>query len=402
MASNRTGITERHSRRCATATGKRRCTCDPTYRVQIRRDGANVSRTFRTRHEAEGFHRAAERRLAHGHHLPAADTIGDALQRLDAALASGAALNSSGRAYKPGTAKGYRLSIARYLVPALGGRLARTRTSDLSPRHVVMLREELIAAGLSGSTVANAVMPLRVLVSRETESGNLERDPFRGVRWPSKESHPARWATVADAEALIGALDGADRAYCAIAFFAGLRAGEISGLRWADVNLDAADPYIAVLRSFDQKTGQETAPKSTKSLRTVPVADQLVPILREYRADLATTEGAERIAPGARVFTGRDGVNVRGAVVLKRCERAWAARGLDGIAVGLHAARHTFASLAVAAGIDLFRLSRIMGHSSIQITVDRYSHLYPDGLGEARRLLSDYLAKNSTTAALSV
>jgi integrase len=401
MTTNRTGIATRHQRQCATNHGKRRCTCSPRYRVQIRREDVHASKTFATLAEAERWKKDAETRIAFGHHLPAEDTVGDALRRLDDALAAGTALNSSGRAYKPGTAKSYRLSIARYLLPALGGRLARTRTSDLSQQHVAALRDELIASGISGSTISNATMPLRVLVSRESERGNLERDPFRGVKWPSKESTPARWATVTEAETLLGVLDGADRAYCAIAFFAGLRVGEISALRWEDVNLDTEEPYIAVHRAFDQKTNQETTPKTAKGARAVPVADQLVPLLREYRAALATTGGAERIAPAARLFHGRDGEYLRGAVVLKRCQSQWARRDLAGIAVKLHEARHTFASLAVAAGVDIYHLSRIMGHASIQITLDRYGHLYPDGLAEARRLLSAYLGERLTTGALS-
>ena len=105
--------------------GKRRCTCSPRYRVQLRRDGVTASRTFATRAEAERWHRDAERRITFGHHLPGEETVGDALRRLDADLESGAVLSRSGTPVRPGVTMGYRRSIARYLLPALGGRLAR-------------------------------------------------------------------------------------------------------------------------------------------------------------------------------------------------------------------------------------------------------------------------------------
>jgi integrase len=396
MASNRTGITERHSRRCATMNGKRRCTCSPRYRVQLRRDGVAASRTFATRAEAERWHRDAEKRIAFGHHLPGEETVGDALRRLDADLESGAVLSRGGLPLRAGVANGYRRSIARYLLPALDGRFARVKTSDLSQRHVVALRDELIARGLKGSTIANAVMPLRVMTRREIEATRMERDPLRGVTWPSKESAPAKWATADDAAMLLSVLPERDRVFLAIGFYAGLRSGEISALRWRDVDTFSDEPRITVRASFDQSARVVNAPKTKKGEREVPVIDQLAPIVDEYRAHLAAEEGAERIAPDALVFIGRDGANVGGSAVLARCKKVWQRHDLTDAAVLLHETRHTFASLAIASGIDIYHLSRIMGHSSIQITLDRYGHLYPDGLAEARRLLSQHLNEHTS------
>jgi integrase len=67
---------------------------------------------------------------------------------------------------------------------------------------------------------------------------------------------------------------------------------------------------------------------------------------------------------------------------------------------GLHEARHTFASLMIAAGVNAKALCTYMGHSSLTITYDRYGHLMPGNEGEAAALLDAYLVRVDTAARL--
>ena len=75
--------------------------------------------------------------------------------------------------------------------------------------------------------------------------------------------------------------------------------------------------------------------------------------------------------------------------VWRRARTAWKNDGLEPI--GLHEARHSFASLMIAAGVNAKALSTYMGHSSITITLDRYGHLMPGNEGQAAALLDAYL-----------
>jgi integrase len=70
----------------------------------------------------------------------------------------------------------------------------------------------------------------------------------------------------------------------------------------------------------------------------------------------------------------------------------WKHAGLDSI--GLHEARHTYASLMIAAGVNAKALSEFLGHASVAITLDRYGHLMPGAHGEAAGLLDAYLARS--------
>jgi integrase len=76
---------------------------------------------------------------------------------------------------------------------------------------------------------------------------------------------------------------------------------------------------------------------------------------------------------------------------VNRAHRAWKKEGLKPI--GLHECRHTFASILIAAGVNAKALSTYLGHSSIQITLDRYGHLMPGNEDEAVVLVDAYLAR---------
>jgi integrase len=144
----------------------------------------------------------------------------------------------------------------------------------------------------------------------------------------------------------------------ATAIYTGMRAGELFGLEWSKVNFETR--MITVVRSYNQAT-------KTGKTRYVPVLDPLLPILREWRLQcpgelVFPTSVGTMHAPAARVQQ-----EVFHAVL----ERAELPR------IRFHDLRHTFASRWVAAGGDIFRLQKILGHSTQHMT-QRYAHLAPD------------------------
>jgi integrase len=196
---------------------------------------------------------------------------------------------------------------------------------------------------------------------------------------PAARNGRERFATPQEAELLLDALPVADRPLWATALYAGLRRGEVMALRWSDVDLKAGT--IHVTRSWDVEHG----PGDTKSRnrRAVPI----IALLREYLA-------AQRLAqpPGGELCFGPDGHQpFHPDNLQKRADKAWAATGLE--RVTLHDCRHTFASLAIAAGVNAKSLSTYMGHSTVAITLDRYGHLMPGNEAEAATLLDIYLER---------
>jgi integrase len=163
-----------------------------------------------------------------------------------------------------------------------------------------------------------------------------------------------------------------------------MRRGELRALRWENVDLAAG--VIRVEQSWDSREGAVT-PKSRKGRRRVPIPAGLRDALTEHRMTSW---------PEGYVF-GRGPEQVFGATsITERADRAWKAAKLDRIT--LHEARHTYASLMIAAGVNAKALSEFMGHSSIQVTLDLYGHLMPGAESEAASRLDALLANAESQA----
>lgn len=161
------------------------------------------------------------------------------------------------------------------------------------------------------------------------------------------------------------------------AIYTGMREGELAGLHWDDIDLERR--LITVQRSFD-------GPTKAEDVRYVPILDPLLPVLKAWRLR----------CPGTVVFPNRDGGMQLSAArifqeVLHRVLDAAGFKPLDRNGkkrpyVTFHGLRHTFASHWVMRGGDLFKLQKILGHKSIQMT-QRYAHLAPDAFaGDYGRL----------------
>lgn len=160
---------------------------------------------------------------------------------------------------------------------------------------------------------------------------------------------------------------------CATALYGGMRAGELGGLQWGDVDFDRR--LISVQRSF-------CGPTKSGDVRYVPIVDALLPLLREWRLR----------NPGRLVFSNRDGEMLRESGrlyqevfhrILDAAEfpKEEKANGHARRYITFHGLRHTFASHWVMNGGDIFKLQKVLGHKSIQMTM-RYAHLAPHAFTE--------------------
>jgi integrase len=172
---------------------------------------------------------------------------------------------------------------------------------------------------------------------------------------------------------MIEALRGADRVLWATAFYSGMRRGELSALRREDVDLGTG--VLHVRRGWDEREG-EIAPKSRNGRRKIPVAA----VLRDHLDQHLLEHDGERVFESPWWIAKAAG----------RAEKVWTAAGLP--VITLHDARHTFASFAIAAGMNAKTLCVIMGHANIATTFDKYGHLLPGGEDEAGARLDTYFA----------
>jgi integrase len=345
------------------------------------RDGKKIRKSFPTQTAAKAWRQDALVGLRRGSlRAPTPLTVVRAAAQFLAGMQSGLVRTRSGDIYKPSVVRSYAASLRLHIVPQLGA----LKLADVQRRDVQRLADELLAEGRDPSTIRNAIMPLRVIYRRAIEDGEVAVNPCTGLRLPAARGKRERIASPEEAAELLAALAPTDRALWAAAFYAGLRLGELRALRWE--NVDLATGVIRVAAALDAKGGT-IEPKSRSGRRTVPIPALLREVLLDIKLDrphgYVFGEGERPFSPSS---------------IYLRARRAWSHARLKGI--GLHEARHTYASMLIAAGVNAKAITQYLGHSSIEVTFDRYGHLMPGSEAEAADLIDAYLERANSLGRL--
>lgn len=154
-----------------------------------------------------------------------------------------------------------------------------------------------------------------------------------------------------------------------LCLFTGMRVGEICALKWEDISFQEKSIYVhktmqrlQIPRSTSQKTHIiVTSPKSKCSIRTIPIPDNLVQLIQR---EFPNRQGYVLASPDEEYIEPRTMQNYF-CYVQRQC-------GLT--PVNFHALRHTFATRCIELGFDVKSLSEILGHASVNITMNRYVH----------------------------
>lgn len=305
-------------------------------------------------------------------------TVRDAGELLVAGMRSGAILDRSGKRYKPSTIRGYERDLEKFIYPMLGHR----RVSSLRRADIQAYVERMRELGAAPATVHNRLDPIRVLVHRAIRDEELLVDPCAQLDLPLVRNARTRIEAPAMAEALIAALPSSERAFWALAFYAGLRRGELRGLQVDDVDFDAG--LARVRRGWDDVEG-EIDTKTFAGAREVPMMGEL-----------------RRICPAHKLATGRHGNQLFlgrtstlpfiPTTVRNRACKAWKAAGLNPLTA--HEARHCAASYMIACGLDWKKITEFLGHSDVRTTFNRYGKLVPEDLDEAAAKMDAYFDRH--------
>ena len=385
-----TGIRIRHQRNCAIETGGRRCSCQPRWEgsVGAGTSGKKARRVFATEAAAKAWRATHLNDVARGRVLAITPmTLRQAAEELLTGMRDGSIVNRSGDRFKPSVIRSYDDSLKLHVLPDLGARKLSDITGADLQRLVERLRKKRNPRNekpLAASTVRNAIAPLRVVFRRALLLDLVVASPTAGLALPAARGRRDRVAEPGEMAQLLAALPAGQRAVWATAAYAGLRRGELMALRWAEIDLDALE--IRVERSWDVREGP-VEPKSIAGTRVVPVAATLAAVLRDHRAATAWREGL--------VFGRSPGQPFNPGTVQQRARAAWSEANVG--ALTLHEARHTFASLMIAAGVTPKALQTYMGHGSVAITLDRYGHLFPSDRGRDAAALDALLARADTS-----
>lgn len=300
------------------------------------------------------------------------------------------------------TIEAYRSQVEFHIRPMIGSVLI----SRLSIPTVRDFEDQLRRSNRSHAMIQRIIGSLGAIISDAQERGLAVRNPVRDIRGRRQGVEKRRGErakgrlqigreipTREEIKALVEALTSRWRPILLTAIFTGLRASELRGLRWSDVDLQKRELHV---RQRADRFGVIGRPKSAAGERTVPMPAMLAATLREWK--VASPPGAELVFPnGAGRIESLANIINRGL---------WPAMLKAGIVnehgqpkyKGMHALRHFYASWCInpvnmgGMGLPPKVVQEQLGHSTISMTLDVYGHLFPRGdvsdqMDAAERLL---------------
>ena len=297
---------------------------------------------------------------------------------------------------RPTTLSGYRMLVESHLVPQLGSvKLQSLNAAQINAHYAQAAGRGQGARQRRPLPQLGAPRPRRA-ASRPARRREVGLSPGNVASFaePPRASAQHRELAVWSEEQLHAFLDSVrgDRLYPLWRFCAmtGCRRGEALGLIWPDLDVEAG--AVTIRRALVPINGElrESEPKTRRGRRRIALDAETVAVLRELAATQLGEQqvaGDEWVASG-RVFTKENGEQLhpeRISALFRRLVRAAALPPIP-----LHGLRHTYASIALAKGVNPAIVSRRLGHSTVAFTLDVYSHVLPQVDAEAAELIATF------------
>lgn len=292
---------------------------------------------------------------------------------------------------KSSTFASYYNKIQNHILPALGER----RLDKLSHDDVQQFVNDLATKGLAPNSQRAVFRILSSALQKATDSRVIFLNPCHGVTLPQAGKARRCALSIREQEELErGALQEKNGVAIILALQTGMRIGEICALRWEDVDFTEASIYvrrtmgrIAVHSENEPKTKLIfDTPKTESSYRTIPLPTHLMEYLIKKKEE----------ADSEYVISCR-GSFAEPRVVNYRFQRQLKTLGLSPMC--FHSLRHTFATRCIEKNIDIATLSRLLGHSSVKLTLDIYTDSMLEQQRKAMYLIDKLLIAADTSGA---
>jgi integrase len=338
-------------------------------------DAKRHIKTFPTKKEANAWLVETQHEVKQGVHTPASTSITVAeAGELWITQAETDGLEAS-------TLAQYRQHLKYHIQPFIGG----VKLAEFAPSSVQSFRNTLVREGRSRVMAKKVVGSLGSILAAALAAGKVSRNVVReqsrqhGMRQRRLEKrHDKRLEVGVDIptkdelRAMLTQAQGRWRSLIVTAIFTGLRASELRGLTWDDVDLDRQSLFVRQRADRWNKIG---SPKSDSGKREIPLAEIVVNTLREWKLACPRGEFGLVFPTSRGTVDSLPNMHRRGLGALQ--VGAGITNDTHHPKYGLHALRHAAASLFIEQGFSPKRVQALMGHSTIQVTFDTYGHLFP-------------------------
>lgn len=287
--------------------------------------------------------------------------------------------------YKKNRVKlGTYTSYEKYYHSIIKDRLGSRFLTDIRGEHIQKLYNDLTKDGYALSSIKIVSAVLNGCFQQAMRNSLIERNPVKLAELPRQTEKKGRMAMTRAQQALF--MEYAKESYLynffAVMLRTGMRRGEMQGVKYSDIDKKASVIHVRRTLKYIEHGGYiEDTPKTRTSTRDIPLTDDLQNILEAQRRlwDFKI-EKMDRY-----LFCNENGAPISQERIqgeIDRTIRRIQAAGYEFPRITSHVFRHTFATRAIEAGMQPQVLKTILGHSSLAMTMDLYSHVLPDTKAE--------------------
>jgi integrase len=283
----------------------------------------------------------------------------------------------------------YEQIARKHITPAL----SNAKLRDLTPAHVRGLYKEKLKA-LSPRTVQYIHVTLHKALKQAVNDGLIPRNVTEAVKPPQVRREEIRPLTPEQVNILLDAARGNRlEALYVLAVHTGLRQGEMLGLKWEDVDLETGKIQVRRTLTTTKDGPVLSTPKPKGSRRSVKLTQSAVEALRGHlQRQLGEIDRAGSLwEENGLIFASETGEPLeRRSIIKYQFKKLLTCAGLPDIR--FHDLRHTCATLLLGRNVNPKIVSEMLGHATIAITLDTYSHVLPNMQNEAAKALEDALS----------
>lgn len=280
--------------------------------------------------------------------------------------------------YKTGTVKKGTIGVHRYNIDQhIKPHFKNIRLREVKPIMYQAFLNTIGEKGYSRQTIVMVNSTMHNAMKKAVQLGKLEKNPCDGAEIKGRqEKREVKFIDSTDVPTFLSAAKQEYRYWITfkLLMFTGMRKGEAAALQWSDIDLDAGT--ININKTLDFNTTDDGAeerfggPKTISSIRTIRIVGPLLADLRNHREWQERNDARSDLN---LVLSREDGRPLSKVTLFRAFRRALKRAGLPPLPI--HSLRHTCAVLLLEAGVDMKFIQEQLGHGSIQVTSDVYSHI---------------------------